>query len=194
MNTNSRSLRSDWCIGIALLLVMAMTRSGHFGSDFKLPDASWAIFWLSGAFALRWWWPAVMIIAAVLTDYFVISHGVSSYCATPAYPFLIPTYLSLWFSGRWVANALNTELRSALRVALSIVSGVTAAFIISNASFYAFAGYFSTMSAWQYTQAVIQYWPGYLLHTAAYALTGLLLSFVIESLNKQRASEQTSSI
>src|SRR5262245_45440466 len=115
MASETRSTYSDWLIGIALLLVLAVTRSGHFGSSFKLPDASWAMFWLSGALALRWWWPMVMMIAAALIDYFVISNGVSSYCLTPAYPFLIPTYLSLWFTGRWVANFLNGGARSLLR-------------------------------------------------------------------------------
>jgi hypothetical protein len=192
MNANTRSLRADWLMGAALLLMLILTRSGHFGSSFKLPDASWAMFWLSGAFALRWWWPAIMMIAAAIVDYFVISNGVSSYCVTPAYPFLIPAYLSLWFSGRWVAGSLSVELRSALRVAISIINGVTFAFIISNASFYAFAGYFPALSIWHYTQSVMQYWPGYLWHTSVYVITGLLLKFIVESIRKLRVAQQTS--
>jgi len=181
MKTVSRAAHIDWLVGVALLLVLAVTRSGHFGSSLKLPDASWAMFWLSGALALRWWWPMLMMAAAAAIDYFVISHGVSSYCVTPAYPFLIPTYLSLWFMGRWVSTSLNSEMRSLLKISVSILNGVTFAFIISNVSFFVFAGYFSSMSAWQFSTAVIKYWPGYLLHTAIYAGTGLLIRYIVMS-------------
>ncbi|MES1196065.1 MAG: hypothetical protein ABUL58_03885, partial [Steroidobacter sp.] len=71
--------------------------------------------------------------------------------------------------------------------------GVTFAFIISNASFYVFAGYFPTMAAWQFTQSVMKYWPGYLLHTAIYAGTGLLIRYIIASMQTSRTSQQASS-
>jgi len=192
MNTVSRFTR-DWITGLALIAVLALTRSDHFGSSFKLPDASWAMFWLSGALSLRWWWPMLMMVTAAIVDYVVISNGVSSYCVTPAYPFLIPAYLSLWFMGRWIAASLNGEVRSLLRIAISLLNGVTVAFIISNASFFAFAGYFSTLSAWQFTQAVIQYWPGYILHTAVYASTGLLIRYIVVALQANGMSARSSS-
>lgn len=182
----------EWQIASALLLALVITRSGHFGSAFKLPDASWAMFWLCGALTKRWWWPALLMIAAALVDCFVISHGVSSYCVTPAYPFLIPTYLALWFAGRWANNALHTDILSSMKVLLSIASGVTLAFIISNASFYMLAGYFPKLSAWQYTQDVMHYWPHYFIYTAMYAITGLLIRFIIQTAYDARASHQAS--
>ncbi len=196
MNTTplpERSPHNEWLTAIVLLLVLIVTRSGHFGSMLKLPDASWAMFWLCGALTTRWWWPALLMIGAAMTDYLVISHGISSYCVTPAYPFLILAYLSLWFSGRRVADSLRAEVRSASKVIISIVNGVTIAFIISNASFYAFAGYFPKLSAWQYTQDVIHYWPHYLIYTAMYVSCGLLIRFVILALKNHRLSQPAQS-
>jgi hypothetical protein len=152
------------------------------------------MFWLSGVFAIRWWWTAIFMIAAAIVDYVVISHGVSGYCVTAAYPFLIPAYLSLWSSGRWVSQALSIEWRSLLRIALSVLNGVTIAFIISNYSFYVFSGNFASLSTWQYTQATVQYWPAYLLHTAVYAMTGLLIHFIVGTISTLRATQQTTSI
>ena len=192
MTTATHSAQRDWVTGCVLLLVLIITRSGHFGSSFKLPDASWAVFWLSGAFAIRWWWTAILMATAALVDYIVISHGVSSYCVTPAYPFLIPAYLSLWGAGRWISQSLNLEWQSTLRIAVSVLNGVAVAFIISNYSFYIFSGNFASLTTWQYTQATARYWPAYLLHTAVYAMTGLLIHFVVTSIRNVRTTQQTS--
>jgi len=192
MNSEKRATYNDWLIGGILMLILILTRSGHFGSSFKLPDTSWAMFWLSGALSLRWWWPALMMVAAALIDYFVISNGVSSYCVTPAYPFLIPAYLSLCVTGRWAAHSLNGDARSLLRVAVSILNGVTLAFIISNVGFYLFAGYFSKMTAWQYFKAVSQYWSGYLAHASLYIATALLIRSIVSALRGARTETQTS--
>ncbi|HEX2585113.1 MAG TPA: hypothetical protein VHL14_08270 [Steroidobacteraceae bacterium] len=193
MNTQSRSTSTDWLIGGTLLLMLVLTRSGHFGSSLKLPDASWAMFWLGGALALRWWWPAIMLVASAAIDYFVISNGVSSYCVTPAYPFIIPAYFSLWFAGRWIAGHLNADAQSLLRTGISILGGVTFAFIITNVGFYLFAGYFSSMPAWTYLQAVVKYWPGYMLHTSIYAVTGLLIRYIVVSLRNSASTQSASS-
>lgn len=193
----ARHSKHEWQIACALLLTLMITRSGHFGSSFELPDASWAMFWLAGALTTRWWWPTLMLVAAALVDYFVISHGVSSYCVTPAYPFLIPAYLALWFAGRWAASSLTLEVKSLVRIVLSltlsIAGGVTAAFFISNASFYALSGYFSTLSAWHYAREVVHYWQHYLIDTTVYAGAGLLIRFIIRAAHNVRSLSRVSS-
>jgi len=191
MNNTEVNAHRDWVTGCVLLLVLIITRSGHFGSGFKLPDASWAMFWLAGALSQRWWWPAFLLSSAAVVDYLVISHGVSSYCVTPAYPFLIPAYLSLWGAGRWVSQSLSIEWQSSLRIVISVLNGVTVAFIISNYSFYVFSENFALLTAWQYTQATMQYWPAYLLHTSVYVVAGLLIHFVVQSIQTLRTSHQT---
>src|SRR5882757_2471136 len=108
--------RNELLTGCILLLVLVLTRSGitrsHFGTEFNLPDASWAVFWLTGAFTLQRVWPLLLMLACVAVDYFVIAGGVSAYCFTPAYPFLIPAYLSLWAFGRWSRSQLPIRTQS----------------------------------------------------------------------------------
>lgn len=195
MSHSSTSIRpgthTGISVGLVLLTVLVITRSGHFGSAIKLPDASWAMLWLSGALGLRWYWPMILMVSAALVDYIVISHGVSSYCVTPAYPFLIPSYLSLWAMGKWAAGQTLFNSKSIVRITASIVNGVTAAFIITNVSFFALSGYFHSMPALQYMQAVLVYWPSYLWHTAMYGMTGLLINFIITELRTAKAAQST---
>jgi hypothetical protein len=183
MQNNTSESSKEILVGCLLLLALAVTRSGitrsHFGTEINLPDASWAVFWLTGAFTHRRWWPALLMPACVAIDYFVIAGGVSAYCFTPAYPFLIPAYLSLWATGRWLQPGSRNIY--ALRAAASLVAGVSACFIISNIGFYLAAGYFAQMPAMLYAQTVARYWPYYLLHTSVYAGAGLVIAYIVHS-------------
>lgn len=55
--------------------------------------------------------------------------------------------------------------------------GVAGAFIISNASFYALAGYFESMSLLQYTSSVAKYFPYFLENTALYTICAAVVAF-----------------
>jgi hypothetical protein len=186
MNKPARGLtsRNELMMGLLLLLILIVTRSGisrsHFGTHLNLPDASWAVFWLTGALTVKRWWPAVLMIACVAVDYWVIAGGVSDYCFTPAYPFLIPAYFSLWAMGGWSRAQLPVRSTSILSAALSLFIGVSACFLISNLGFYLSSGYFGAMSALHYAQAVSRYFPHYLLTTSAYAVAGVLIHYVVK--------------
>ncbi|MBI5626373.1 MAG: hypothetical protein HY935_04130, partial [Nitrosomonadales bacterium] len=92
-----------------LAALMAATRFNHFGSAVSLPDASFAIFFLGGLYLARFARASMavfimLILEAGLIDYYATSiQGVSDWCLTPAYWFLIPTYGSLWLAGHWFA-------------------------------------------------------------------------------------------
>lgn len=191
----SKQARMELLIGSLLLLVLAITRSGitrsHFGTDLNLPDASWAMFWLLGAFTMNRWWPALSMLVCVAIDYFVIAQGVSSYCFTPAYPFLIPAYLALWAMGRWSRNQLPIRANSLLTLIGSVVAGVSACFFISNIGFYLSSGYFANMPVAAYAQAVARYWPYYMLHAAAYVATGLIVHYIASHRALQRSAKNT---
>lgn len=179
----TRESSKEILIGCLLLLVLAVTRSGitqsHFGTAINLPDASWAMFWLTGAFTHKRWWPALLMLVCVAIDYLVIAGGVSAYCFTPAYPFLVPAYLSLWAVGRWLQH--DGRHPYVLRAAVSIFIGASACFIVSNIGFYLAAGYFAQMPAILYTKVVAQYWLAYLLQTSVYAGAGLLIAYILRS-------------
>ena len=122
-----------------LVLLMVLTRGSHFGSSFLLPDASLAIFLLCGFMLPRFTLTALTAFSLLLLvaggiDYYAINvAGVSDWCVTPAYWFLIPTYASMWFGGSWFAAKQQNTWRS-----LALFGGVswlstTTAFFISNA-------------------------------------------------------------
>ena len=87
--------RTSLVIALLLAAVMAATRFHHFGSAISLPDASLAIFFLAGFYLRSPLLFAGFLAEAALVDYLAITYGgVSDWCISPAYVFLIPTYAS----------------------------------------------------------------------------------------------------
>jgi hypothetical protein len=83
---------------------MAATRSDHFAGELHLPDASAAVFFLAGVYLRPMWMLSALLVEAAFIDYLAIAvGGVSSFCISPAYGFLLPAYGALWLAGRWYA-------------------------------------------------------------------------------------------
>lgn len=123
-----------------LALAMAVTRINHFG---LLPDASWAIFFVGGFYLRREWrWAfPLLMVEAVLVDYFVISgQGISfweHYCVSAAYWFLVPSYFAMWYGGAWLAtHYAGLNARSLALAAAAFVVALSVCYLISNGSFY----------------------------------------------------------
>jgi hypothetical protein len=168
----------DWIAAVPLTVLMWATRSHHFGSMLHLPDASWAAFFIAGVMGTRIRVALWLMVNAGVIDYLALLGGVSSYCVTPAYVFLIPTYLTLWASGRWAHVSFAWDWQSLVKSGVALCAGVVGAFIISNASFYALAGYFKDMPALQFTNSVVVYLPHFLQSTAMYCVVAALVAFV----------------
>lgn len=151
-----------WAIGLSLALLIALTRFGHFGSAVSLPDASLAVFFLAGFYLPALAFPALLLEAATIDYLATTVGGVSDWCITPAYSFLAFAYGALWLAGRWYGRRHVFAWRSLLPFAGAAVVATLAAFVISNASFYLFAGYFGDMAASEYAARVVRYLPGYL--------------------------------
>lgn len=170
---------------VTLITLMAVTRTHHFGSALHLPDASWVIFLLAGFYLPRWAFP-LLLIEAGLADYFAINYdGVSSWCLSPAYWFLIPTYFVLWFGGRFYAARYRFSLRSLAEFAGIAFVATGAAFLISNVSFYLLADYFSGMSVMQYGMQVTPYFLPYLQTTFLYLSAATLLQLVAVQVSRR---------
>lgn len=164
-----------WHIALALAILMATTRFHHFGSALSLPDATLAIFFLAGFYLRSALFMPLFLAEAALIDYVAIANGVSAWCVTPAYVFLVPTYASLWLAGRWYA-ARHRQTWSTLVplvLALLVATGVT--FLISNGSFYLLSGYFADMSFGEYGARVARYFPLYLVNTFMYVSIAVCL-------------------
>lgn len=163
-------------LGALLMLVMAATRMHHFGTTLHFPDASLAIFLLAGFLIASPLLFGALFLEAVLIDYLAITQfGVSDFCVTPAYWFLIPTYAVLWFSGRSYARTHQNTPRSLGVFAAISFAAISTAFLISNGAFYAFSGRFPNMNIAEYTARVAQYYLPYLASAVTYLIPAVLL-------------------
>lgn len=157
-----------------LLTLMALTRVHHFGSAWSLPDASLAVFFLAGLYVSNRNWLAGLLLAAGLLDYVAINHfGVSDWCVSPAYLFLIPTYAVMWAAGRYcrTQTLLGAYQQWAMPLGLAAVSS-SLAFVISNGSFFLLSGRYADIPVLDYSLAVSQYFPSYTGAAVAYVLLG----------------------
>ncbi len=156
-------------LALLLALLMVATRFHHFGSATHLPDASLAVFFLGGFYLRRSALLGCYLAEAALIDYLAIAFGgVSDWCVTPAYAFLVPAYASLWLGGAWYARHHRMAWGTLVPFAGAVALGVSAAFLISNASFYFLSGYFPEMSWMEYAYRVARYFPPYASAAAAY--------------------------
>lgn len=175
-------------IFLALALVMAATRMHHFLGHFdRLPDASWAVFFLAGFWlrgSVRWAFPVLMVLAVGL-DYVAISNmGLNfwdHYCVSVAYWFLVPSYFALWMGGSWLARhyqGLSVKTLGLAAAALLVSEG--ACYLLSNGSFYwlsdsvpqprSFAAWFANLGDW---------YVAFLGTTAAYVAVGAVLHVAV---------------
>ena len=170
----SPSDRTVSFVSVAVLAVlMLLTRFQHFGSGVNLADASLAVFFLAGLF-LSWRWFPVFALLAAGIDYAAIAWaGVSDYCVTPAYAFLLPTYAAMTFAGAWARRYRALRIADLASLAVVAALGAAVAFAISNASFYFIAGYFAGLSFADYLARTAHYVVPYLAWALFYIAAGL---------------------
>ena len=126
-----------------LALLMAATRFSHTGTAWLPPDASWAVFFLGGFYLAREWrWAlALLLLEAVSVDCVAIGYyGISNYCVTVAYWFIVPAYSMLWLGGAWLRGHYQRAPLDLGRLFASLVLSVTGCFLITNGSFYWLGG------------------------------------------------------
>lgn len=162
---------------VIFALLMLVTRSHHIATPLHLPDASVALFFLAGLFLRgRWGYLATMMIAAGAIDYWAINYnGVSSFCVSPAYMMLVPTYALLWFGGSWVSRRVEAGHRLVPAAAGSILVSGFAAHLLSSGSFYFFSGVFADTTLLHFAERTLQYAPAYVGFAAMYVGIATLL-------------------
>lgn len=127
-----------------LALSMAATRVNHAGTAWLPPDASWAVFFVAGFYlACQWRWAlALLLIEAVGFDFLAIRHyGISNYCATLAYWFIVPAYSVLWLGGAWLRRHYQHAAPDLARLGASLLLSVTLCYLITNGSSYWLSGH-----------------------------------------------------
>ncbi len=176
-----------WIVA-ALILLMAATRYNHFGSSVALPDASYAVFFLGGLYLGRMRGGmtilAMLLLEAALVDFYAISfQGVSAWCVTSAYGFLMFAYAVLWSVGRWYAPRHDLSGKGLLGLFVASVVAGSLAFVIANVSFYLLSGYFDSMSVAEYASRVTQYFGSYVAVTTIYIGCAVIVQVVFTALS-----------
>lgn len=156
----SLSNRNQLMLGLFLAFAMALTRSHHFAAMDHLPDASWAVYFLAGAFLRSRWAFVALSGLAVASDWVAISvFGVSSFCVTPAYAALLAAYGALWTAGRWYAGRMRLDMKSLLPLGSVLLASGFAAELISSGSFYFFGGRFAEPTLAGFMPRIAEYFP-----------------------------------
>lgn len=160
----------------ALAFLMLATRADHFGSAVNLPDASLAVFFIAGfLLSSRWAFPALCALAAAI-DYWMIEHnGVSAFCVTPAYGFLLPAYFAMWWGGRFSAALDLSGAEQWYKLAAVAVLSISVAHLIASGSFYLLAPYFTEHSLAEFARRTVRYFPGEFIVTIGYLSVLLVL-------------------
>jgi hypothetical protein len=165
----SLSSRQQLTIGVALALLMALTRSHHWATLQALPDASWAVFFLVGVYLRSLWIAPALMLGAALVDYIAITWGgVSSFCVSPAYWLLIPAYGALFLAGRVYARHHSLSWLALPWLMGCALAGAMLAELFSSGGFYFFSGRYAEPSLSEFIPRLVKYFPHTLSTMAAY--------------------------
>ncbi|MBX9893966.1 MAG: hypothetical protein K2Y09_02130 [Nitrosomonas sp.] len=186
------SIRNQIAIGLLLAALMIATRSHHFATVHNLADASWAIFFLAG-FYLR--------SVRVLPGFFALGWGldfaattwggISDFCMTPAYLFMLPAYASLWLAGRWLAKHYHFSWNTVIPLSISASAGLILCELFSAGGFYFFSGRIAETSFAEFGEQLLKYFPMYIetfVFYTAIAIVIHVLFTVVHQLNSRNTT------
>jgi hypothetical protein len=188
MNTK-QWLQAEY-LPISLIALMVLTRFHHFGDVLHLPDASLAVFFFAGFYRKKALFGFLLALAALI-DFVAIENGTSSWCVSPAYIFLIPTYAVMWFAGRYCSTFKSMKMAELVKSAGLLTLATSVAFAISNGSFYLFSGRYEDVSLGGYFVRVAQYYPFYVGVALIYVVAGLAIVKLFKSLPELRAKHKS---
>lgn len=175
----------------AFAALMIATRFHHFGDALHLPDASMALFFLGGLYLRKHWQFAVFIALAVAIDWIAIEYaGVSDFCVTAAYSFLLPAYAVLWYGGRLYADRLRTTWASMLGAAGVALLSASVSFAISNGAFYWLGGRYAEPHFAEYLARAWQWGPLFVRTTMAYIAVALVVHAILDRVVGLRSNTQ----
>ena len=173
-------VRHQVLIGLALVILIAITRSHHFASMELLPGASWAAFFLAGVYLRSKWAFFILLVETWMVDFIAYSvGGGSGFCLTPAYAFLLPAYGVLWSAGRWYSNRIQLQYKTLLPLTVATVVGTFVCELISSGSFYFFSGRFAEVSIGEFGGRLLKYFPSSLESVAFYVVIACSIHIIL---------------
>lgn len=190
---NKQPLSMPKLLGFLTLFIvlMALTRSHHLATAAHLPDMSWALFFLAGFYLRSLGSFGIMIMAATAIDYVAVSWGgVSDFCITTAYLFLLPAYGVLYMGGRWFAQQYQWHPKTLLPLSISVFVSALLCELLSSGSFYLLSGHFAEASLVEFAGRVLQFFPANLEAMFFYIAVAALLHTIFSLAQQTRLNRQ----
>jgi hypothetical protein len=179
-------ISGQFAVFALLAFVMAATRFGHTGSPWLPPDASWAVFFVGGFYLARAWrWAlAALLLEAVAVDCAAIGYtGVSNYCVTVAYWFIVPAYSLLWLGGAWLRRHYRQSPMDLARLLLGFTISVTLCFLITQGSFYWLGGRIEQASLAGWWSNFARWYGHFLAVSGAYVALAALIEIAFQAID-----------
>jgi len=188
--TSSSSSRTPLLVGLLLATLMAATRSHHVADLTHLPDASWAVFFLAGFYLPTLAFGGLLALAALI-DYVAITWGgVSSFCVSPAYGFLLPAYGALWLAGRRFDDAYFASWQALMPLLTNLLLGAVLCELISSGAFYFFSGRYVDPNLIGFGTRLLRYFPFSLQALLMYVGAAALIHLLVISLQLRQTRRQ----
>lgn len=147
-------------IGVVLSALVIMTRGDHFASINHLPSASLAVFFLAGLYLRsKWVFPALLALCAAIDFYVITFNGVSNFCVTPAYGFLLSAYGVLWLAGRWFNTQYSFSPKAFIPLVGSVAVSAMISEVLSSGGFYFFGGRYADPTLAVFGERLMKYFP-----------------------------------
>jgi hypothetical protein len=172
--TRSPSSTFNYLILGGLALLLLITRMQPVEHFLDLPDASWAAFFIAGYYlrgaSIARWAFGLLMLEAVAIDWIATQHlGVSDFCMTPAYWFLLPTHAAMWAGGYLLRRHAQVENGHALAALVVLAfAATTLAYTISNGGFYWFGGRYPDPHFAEYVERFAMYYRWFVLVPCTY--------------------------
>ena len=170
---------------IFLSLLMCLTRGSHLLTSVSLPDASFALFLISGILLKKPNWFISLFVLSVAID--LVTLSMNSAYQIPinlGYLGLLPSYGIMWFIGSHVANT-----KSFIKFISFGVLATLIAFLISTQTYNLLSGAFPNITIKQSIQTGWEYLPQSLIYTMSYLMAYWGMRVL---LNKQFVSQKAS--
>ena len=165
-----------------VILTMLLTRGSHLLTSVSLPDASFALFFISAILLKQPKWFILLFGFSTLVDVITLSLN-SSYQISINFSYLglLPSYGIMWLAGVWLNKQSNGL--EAVKFSLAALVSTLVAFVISTQTYYLFSGRFPNHGLVETMQYGWNYLPGYLAYTAMYLVGFWALAKASSKLN-----------
>ena len=183
------SPRARLLAGALLALLLLATRGHHF-SSINLPSASLAVFFLGGLLLpQRLAFPLLFLLTVALDLIAVTWGGVSNWCVTPAYGFLLPAYGVLWFGGRLYARLHREHWSTLPSLAGCVLTSSFISHLLSSGGFWLFSGRYPDATLAGFLPRIATYYPQSLQSMTIYLVAAALLLVALQAWQRSHAPE-----